>query len=95
MTDAEWEDFIHSEAALGAVVRIEIPAAEQFTWPMATAIEKELQRIATGSHVVQFDPQIDWPTGVVVGTSYCGWLKVEIADHGVIDVPGRYLKRVE
>lgn len=85
MTKKEWEDFIHSEHAVGTRVRVEVPPRERATWPALPI--KGLRGL-----IVQFDPSIpEMATGVVTGVSNCGWLKVEIPDIGEMDIPGWYL----
>ena len=97
MTMTEWEDFIHSSAAVGTQCRIRVSAAERATWPMLKSFEKALQKLEPGSNVVQlFDASVpDGAVATVLEASYCGWLKIEVADYGVLMAPGLYLKPME
>ena len=96
MNMREWEAFIHGGQTVGCRVRIVVPAGDREQWPVPDAVVSALQDIEPGSSVIQFDASIpDGTVGTVVEISYCGWLHVEIADHGVIPVPGWYLQPVE
>jgi hypothetical protein len=88
-----FEHFIHTEAAVGSEVEIAVPDDERPTDQSQDADERVLQQIEPGSTLVKFDPSV--PNGMrgrVVRASYCGWLKVDLAELGQVDVPGWWLR---
>lgn len=89
MTDAAWEDFILSGTAIGSRVVIAVPPDERQQWQ-----RRRRPMTVPGMKIVQFDASVaDGAVGIVGDLLDCGWLTVEIPDHGVINVPVRYLKQ--
>ena len=88
MTPHEWGDFIDSPKAVGARVRVAMSEEDRASYPLPQEIIDGLQGSNPGSRVIQIDPSIaNGVVGTVVGPANCGWLKVEIPDFGVADIP--------
>jgi hypothetical protein len=93
MTPKRWDTFIRSSKAVGARVRVAMSDEDRASYPLPEEMVLALQELAPGSRVIQFDPSIaNGVVGTVVESSTSGWLKVEIPDFGVADIPGRALE---